>query len=259
MEGKPEFFQKELKRTIAARFNLTDLGHVVYDLDVRWDELPGNSVSAKAQSLVEYFSFRSELPRLVAMLEQHRPREEWHALLSVEAATPGGPGVDPFLLEQAKLLYDSLSGLRDELGAVLGELALFDASWKPKKRDRVVEALIALVHRNSRVNAIRGALFNLRHYASAAHADDKPVIYGLLQLGGGTLIALSDPGAVTPFPNHDVLEQFVRRVRKAKKSKDEATIKEDSRRLLSAISGDVSSRVQELVVQLERQMEARRH
>ncbi|MBK8989763.1 MAG: hypothetical protein IPM39_27505 [Chloroflexi bacterium] len=66
-----------LKELMADKFNEEELKSLVFDLDIKWGELSGDTLSNKAESLIAYVENRSRLQELIAELKKRRPNIAW--------------------------------------------------------------------------------------------------------------------------------------------------------------------------------------
>ncbi len=102
----PPAARGRLRQLIADTYSLAELRTLTYDLDVPYEELPGDTLSRKAQGVIEYLDNRGRLPALIDALEQERPHVRWQDLLPAEPeAAPPFPGLRPFGLEDEALFF----------------------------------------------------------------------------------------------------------------------------------------------------------
>ncbi len=57
--------------------NRAQLRTLCFDMEVPYDDLPGDRHSDKVMELIAYFERRSRLPELVAKCKELRPKESW--------------------------------------------------------------------------------------------------------------------------------------------------------------------------------------
>jgi len=83
----------ELHRLLAKHYDLEELRTLAFDLGVDWDELGGETKSARARELIAYLKRRNRLGDLVAAIETSRPDvvQELQTVMSV-VPTQGIPG-----------------------------------------------------------------------------------------------------------------------------------------------------------------------
>lgn len=62
---------------MASVFVLDDLRQICFDLDVRFEELPGDTLAAKCRELYLFMENRGDLHRLVDICQKERPRSNW--------------------------------------------------------------------------------------------------------------------------------------------------------------------------------------
>jgi hypothetical protein len=90
----------ELHRLLAKHFDLEELRTVAFDLGVDWDELGGETKSARARELIAYLQRRNRLGDLIAAIETSRP-DVAQALQVVMSAVPtegtSGRGIVPLV------------------------------------------------------------------------------------------------------------------------------------------------------------------
>ncbi|MCA9875757.1 MAG: hypothetical protein KC441_18930, partial [Anaerolineales bacterium] len=70
-----------LREGILAKFNLEELRTLVFDLNVNYDDLRGDTISAKIQALVEHLEKRDRISDLLTLLKQRRPNEKWDSFV----------------------------------------------------------------------------------------------------------------------------------------------------------------------------------
>ena len=62
---------------MARTFSLDDVRQICFDLDVNFEELPGDILSAKCRELYLYMEHRGDLHRLIKICQEERPGENW--------------------------------------------------------------------------------------------------------------------------------------------------------------------------------------
>lgn len=70
-------YLRDLRYGIIESFNIDELEALAFDLGVSWEEVPGNTISTKAQNFIMYQARRGNLQNLVILLEETRPGMEW--------------------------------------------------------------------------------------------------------------------------------------------------------------------------------------
>ena len=73
-----------LLEILKARLNKEELGEVAFRLGIDYDDLRGESKTAKAISLIEHLAHRERLPELVQVGKELRPDIRWPLLSEVE-------------------------------------------------------------------------------------------------------------------------------------------------------------------------------
>ncbi len=78
---KPETGELRARATfheqMAESFNLDELRVICFELDVRFEDLPGETVSVKALELYQFLERRGDLYRLAAVCQPQRPEGNW--------------------------------------------------------------------------------------------------------------------------------------------------------------------------------------
>ncbi len=62
---------------IVQKFSLNELQTLSFVLSVNWDALAGDTIEAKAISLMSYLAHRQRFDELITELRQARPKTEW--------------------------------------------------------------------------------------------------------------------------------------------------------------------------------------
>lgn len=70
-------YLRQLRQEMANHFGQEELEGLVYDLNVDWDELPGNAKTPKIRSLHRYLIQHNCFPDLITLLRQERPQTLW--------------------------------------------------------------------------------------------------------------------------------------------------------------------------------------
>ena len=68
---------KHLTERIVRHFDLTELAILCMSLGIRYDQIAGDTIDAKAHYLVLYFERRLEIDRLVDECQKERPKADW--------------------------------------------------------------------------------------------------------------------------------------------------------------------------------------
>ncbi|MBK7181184.1 MAG: hypothetical protein IPH82_29060 [Chloroflexi bacterium] len=66
-----------LREKLTQSFNKDELITLCTDLDVNYDDLPGDTLSAKARELIAYLERRDHLEELLALCAKLRPNVKW--------------------------------------------------------------------------------------------------------------------------------------------------------------------------------------
>lgn len=75
-------YLRKLRQTICQHFDLPELQTIAFDLALNWDELAGNTLSLKCQSLIGIMRRNGRLLELLELLQQERPGVPWPSLPS---------------------------------------------------------------------------------------------------------------------------------------------------------------------------------
>lgn len=67
----------ELRDQLIEAFNLSELKKLCFDLDIRHESLPGETIDDKARELVAYCCRHGRLPQLVAKCRLLRANRSW--------------------------------------------------------------------------------------------------------------------------------------------------------------------------------------
>jgi hypothetical protein len=70
----------QFRDLLITRFTLSELNSLCFDLNILYEELPGDTLRSKGEGLIDYCRRRSLLPRLWERCRELRPEEEWPAL-----------------------------------------------------------------------------------------------------------------------------------------------------------------------------------
>lgn len=62
---------------MADAFNLDEIRQICFDLLVNFEELPGETLSAKCRELYLHIEKRGDLPKLVVACQRERPSANW--------------------------------------------------------------------------------------------------------------------------------------------------------------------------------------
>lgn len=68
---------------IKKHFSLEELQSLCFDLDIEFDDLPGNNFSRRAEELVDYCDRHSKFNQLLTACRQKRPKAPWTAVLGL--------------------------------------------------------------------------------------------------------------------------------------------------------------------------------
>jgi hypothetical protein len=67
----------KLRGLIGKYFNVGELKSLCFDIDINYDELPGENLSIKVQELVSYCYRHNRTEELIAVCKQLRPHGTW--------------------------------------------------------------------------------------------------------------------------------------------------------------------------------------
>jgi hypothetical protein len=67
----------KLRDGLAAHFNESELRDLCFELDVDYEDLPGEGKTAKARELVAYHERRGLIPKLAEICRHLRPNVQW--------------------------------------------------------------------------------------------------------------------------------------------------------------------------------------
>ena len=62
----------QLRQRLVEHFSQEELQQLCFELGVRFDDLAGQTISAKAQSLLEHLAHRGRVPDLIDLVKQLR-------------------------------------------------------------------------------------------------------------------------------------------------------------------------------------------
>lgn len=96
----------ELHQLLANHFNLEELQELCFILGVRYDDLGGQTLSAKTLALRTYMERRNRMPQLIEQLTILRPSVDWPAFISTALeAEPPFKGLTYFTEADADIFY----------------------------------------------------------------------------------------------------------------------------------------------------------
>jgi hypothetical protein len=72
------FDLQQLREKIVATFSLDEMATLCSDLCLEYEEIPGQTRSAKARELISYCQRRGRLLELVQYCQTARPNVPWH-------------------------------------------------------------------------------------------------------------------------------------------------------------------------------------
>jgi hypothetical protein len=78
----------ELRKILSERFNVNELQTLCFDLDVKFDALPGQGSDNKARELISHLERRDRIPELVEIGKQLRPDISWDDVFQVPPEKP---------------------------------------------------------------------------------------------------------------------------------------------------------------------------
>ncbi len=76
---QPNYLHSQMKEV----FNLDEIRQLCFHLEVNYEELSGDTLSAKTQSLLEYLDRRKRIDHLISELKRERPQVDWDLLQPV--------------------------------------------------------------------------------------------------------------------------------------------------------------------------------
>jgi len=85
----------QLREILATRFNESELRTLCFDLDVEYDDLPGEGISDKARELVAYLERHGRISELVTIVQQKRPDVSLNGLFEATAEVPSALMLPP--------------------------------------------------------------------------------------------------------------------------------------------------------------------
>ena len=69
--------RKQLHDLIEHHFSMEELEGLMFDLEVDWEQLSGETKGAKVRSIILHFMYRQGLSGLVETLAMVRPQADW--------------------------------------------------------------------------------------------------------------------------------------------------------------------------------------
>lgn len=81
-------FLRQLRKTLAKHFNLAELQGLAFDLGLNWDELAGDTLSLKSQSLIGFMRRNGRMATLLQLLQEERPDLDWPHLPAHSSTPP---------------------------------------------------------------------------------------------------------------------------------------------------------------------------
>jgi hypothetical protein len=75
--GEEMYDRSRLRDVLTTYFSNSELQSLAFDLDIDYDDLPGNTKSAKARELIVYLDRRGRLDELVRLVRIQRPNAAW--------------------------------------------------------------------------------------------------------------------------------------------------------------------------------------
>lgn len=96
----------ELYQLLADHFNLEELQELCFILGVRYDDLSGQTLSAKSLALQTFMERRNQLAQLIEQLTILRPKVDWSAFIPAEPeAEPPFKGLHYFTESDANIFF----------------------------------------------------------------------------------------------------------------------------------------------------------
>ncbi|MCL4266669.1 MAG: hypothetical protein KJ069_25985 [Anaerolineae bacterium] len=123
----------ELRRQIVSFFTIEELKLVAFELGINWDDLSGDKISTKAQSLVVLADHTGKLDELIAIVSKERPNVTWEEVV-VTDEPPSQVKVDNVRTAVWNGLHSTLWKQKTFLGSPKGKPPLIErfsyALWK---------------------------------------------------------------------------------------------------------------------------------
>jgi len=77
MDNNPHELKVHIHKAITKCFNLDELALLCFDFGLSNDEISGNTITAKAREIIEYFYRQGRLTELISYCASKRPRYAW--------------------------------------------------------------------------------------------------------------------------------------------------------------------------------------
>lgn len=78
----PVINKVELSKLIRQHYSLEEFKSLCFELQVAYDDLPGETLTNRVEALVEYLERRGRVPHLLALVKQERPHITWPDTIS---------------------------------------------------------------------------------------------------------------------------------------------------------------------------------
>ena len=93
---------RQLHTELHSRFNISEVKNLCFELDVPFEDIPGNTKRELIQELIEYLDRRGQIKRLVSLAQAKRTGEHWPSELENLGVMPRVPieGVSPSIVRK---------------------------------------------------------------------------------------------------------------------------------------------------------------
>lgn len=78
----PVINKVELSKLIRQHYDLNEFKNLCFELQVAYDDLPGETLTNRVEALVEYLERRGRVPELLTLVKQERPNATWPDTIS---------------------------------------------------------------------------------------------------------------------------------------------------------------------------------
>ncbi len=165
----PNALLVELRNLLVENFSLSELSDLAFDLDVKFDNLPGATLGEKARELVSYLNRRNQLSRLGEVGPNWRSDLPWVEILSRYGLAPLPLGQGGGAPVATKLSYADLQ----QLVPILADYPMFQT---PDGRKTIltlagVESLVNVDLNGSARLVASGLLVQLNNYGKTTEGD----------------------------------------------------------------------------------------
>lgn len=165
------------------RFNLDELRELCLHLSINYEELTGDTLSGKLQSLLEHLERHQRINELIVELNQIRPHEEWETFKK-DGAHEASPfkGLQHYKEADAHLFFGRESLIQDFIEHLNNQqfLAIIGASGSGKSSLVRAGLIPAIRQRQVKINQISSDKWNV-HTISPGHTPLKALAATLTQ------------------------------------------------------------------------------